>query len=61
MLGAAERYDAELTRRWSEALADAVSASDASDADEFVRQRPEFLRSDLFGLPRWKRASRAHP
>jgi hypothetical protein len=39
-LGSPERYDAELTRRWW---------------DELLRERPELLRSDLFGPPSWRR------
>jgi hypothetical protein len=53
-LGAAEKYDGELTRRWSEALADALEGTGARDADELIRVRPEFLQSDLFGPPAWK-------
>jgi len=53
-LGAEERYDAELTRRWSDALADAVEETGAEDADELIRAHPELLRSDLFGPPAWK-------
>jgi hypothetical protein len=53
-LDAPERYDEALTRRWASALADAVEASDAADADTFLRSRPELGRSDLFGLPSWK-------
>ena len=53
-LGAADRYDGALTRRWSEALADAVEATGAPDADELICAHPEFLRSDLFGPPAWK-------
>ena len=53
-LGVAERYDAALTRRWGEALADAVAATDAADADELFSQRPELLRGDLLGAPAWR-------
>jgi hypothetical protein len=53
-LDAAERYDAALTRRWSEAIADAMDESDAVDADEFLLKHPRFRQSDLFGLPSWK-------
>jgi hypothetical protein len=52
-LGVPERYDGELTRRWTTAIADALE--DDPDADAFLRRRPEFLRGDLFGLPAWKR------
>ena len=47
-------YDGVLTRRWSEALADALGETGARDADELIRARPELLRSDLFGPPAWK-------
>ena len=53
-LGAADKYDGELTRRWSEALADAVETTGAHDADELIGAHPEFLSSGLFGPPAWK-------
>lgn len=54
-LGSPERYDAELTRRWWDAIADAAEETGALDADELLRVRPELLRSDLFGRPSWRR------
>jgi hypothetical protein len=53
-LGVPERYDAALTRRWGQTLADAAAATDAADADELFRRRPELLRSDLLGAPAWR-------
>ena len=58
-LDAADRYDDALTRRWADALADAVRSSDAGDADDFLAEHPEFRRGDLFGLPAWKVAGDA--
>ncbi|MBD0338069.1 MAG: hypothetical protein ICV67_02125 [Thermoleophilia bacterium] len=55
-LGSPERYDAELTRRWWAGIADAVEETRARDAEELLRERPGLLRSDLFGLPGWRRA-----
>jgi hypothetical protein len=54
-LGSPERYDAELTRRWWDGIADAVEETGARDADELLRGRPELLRTDLFGPPSWRR------
>ena len=53
-LGVPERYDAALTRRWGQALADAAAATDPADADDLFRRRPELLRSDLLGAPGWR-------
>jgi len=55
-LGAADRFDDALTRRWADALADAVASSNAGDADEFLVEHPDFRRGDLFGLPAWRNA-----
>jgi len=55
-LDVADRYDDALTRRWADALADAVERSAAPNADEFLRERPELARGDLLGLPAWKTA-----
>ncbi len=53
-LGAAERYDEALTRRWAEALAQALESSNAASADELLAEHPDFRRSDLFGRPAWR-------
>jgi len=58
-LDATDRYDDALTRRWADALADAVGSSDAGDAEDFLVEHPEFRRGDLFGLPAWKIAGGA--
>ena len=57
LLDAAERFDEELTRRWSTLVADALDAEDARSADELLGARPELARGDLLGAPAWKRAS----
>ena len=49
-----ERFDAVLTHRWSERIADAVHRSDEDTFESFIRLHPELLRSDLLGLPAWK-------
>jgi hypothetical protein len=57
-LDSLDRYDASLTHRWSEALADALETSDAPDADAFLLAHPQFRQSDLYGLPAWKLTER---
>jgi hypothetical protein len=52
-MNAAERFDPELTARWSEAIATAVEAGEAPTAERFLEQHPEFLDSRLFGVPAW--------
>ncbi|HUJ91301.1 MAG TPA: hypothetical protein VLW05_01275 [Gaiellaceae bacterium] len=56
-LGVLDRYDDALTRRWADALADAVERSPARDADAFLLEHPELRRGDLLGLPAWKAAT----
>jgi hypothetical protein len=53
-LDAAERYDAELTERWTAGLADALEENNAADTEEFLGAHPEFRRSDLYGRPAWQ-------
>jgi hypothetical protein len=54
-LGVADRFDEPLTRRWIEAIADAVDEDAGGDVDGFLRAHPELARSDLLGSPTWKR------
>jgi hypothetical protein len=56
-MDAAERFDAELTDRWNEAIATAVESSTATTSDAFLVEHPEFLDSRLFGLPSWRQGS----
>lgn len=51
--GVLERFDAELTRRWADLIADAIEHNDTETFDEFVTTHPELLRPDLLGLPSW--------
>ncbi len=50
--GCPEKFDAELTRRWSEAIASAAAGDLSRDADAFLRGHPELLRGDLFAAGR---------
>ena len=54
VLGASERFDEPLTRRWSARVADAINEADAETFDEFICLHPELRQSDLLGLPAWK-------
>jgi hypothetical protein len=55
-MDAADRFDEDLTRRWTRRIADAVQDSDAETFDGFIALHPELLMSDLLGPPRWKLA-----
>ena len=46
--GCPEKFDAELTRRWSAAIASVAASDPAQDAEAFLRRHPELLRGDLF-------------
>jgi hypothetical protein len=47
--GVAEKFDAELTRRWSHAIADAIARDGlGGSADEFLAAHPEFTQSRRF-------------
>jgi hypothetical protein len=52
-MDAADRFDPDLTARWSEAIGAAMESSEAATADEFLRRHPELLDSRLFELPSW--------
>jgi hypothetical protein len=56
-LGVPERFDEDLTRRWSERIADSVEAGDGPAFEDFVSLHPELLRSDLLGAPAWRSGS----
>ena len=51
-----ERFDEDLTRRWSRAIVRAAETADAKTFEGFVALHPELLRSDLLGPPAWKRS-----
>ena len=53
-MGAPERFDEDLTRRWCDRIAAAVETRDGATFDEFARFYPELLRSDLLGAPAWR-------
>jgi hypothetical protein len=52
-LGASERFDAELTGHWTDAIAEAIETSGARTFEELIQRRPELSQSDLFGAPKW--------
>lgn len=52
-MNAVERFDSDLTARWSAAIASAVEAGDAPTAERFLEQHPELLDSRLLGVPAW--------
>lgn len=54
LMACPERFDAELTRRWSAAVSDALEADDDTTFEGFIALHPELRRSDLLGLPAWK-------
>lgn len=50
--GCLEKFDAALTKRWSEAIAAAIKRDGPGDsADEFLAAHPELTRGDLLGRP----------
>ncbi len=50
--GCPEKFDAALTARWAQAIADAAKRDGlGATADDFVDSHPELRRGDLFGLP----------
>jgi hypothetical protein len=57
-LGAADRFDEELTRAWVAAISDALESGDRS-AEALLKRHPELEQGDLLGLPAWRRASAA--
>jgi hypothetical protein len=51
--GCPEKFDAGMTARWSNAVADAIKADGTgTSATAFLRAHPYLLRGDLFGRPR---------
>jgi hypothetical protein len=60
VVGAAERFDANLTVRWSDHIAACIEADDGDGSfGTFVERYPDLRRSDLLGLPKWKQATRS--
>lgn len=53
-LDAPDRFDSDLTARWSEAIASAMASSRATTADEFLAEHPDLLNSKLHGLRAWQ-------
>ena len=51
--GCPEKFDATMTERWSDAVADAIAADGPGEsAAAFLRTHLRLLRGDLFGRPR---------
>lgn len=54
-MGAADRLDADLTARWTARIAACVAGEQWTSYEEFIARHTELRRSDLLGLPEWKR------
>jgi hypothetical protein len=55
-MDAADRFDPDLTRRRSERIATCIERDDGGGSYQgFIAQYPELRRSDLLGVPGWKR------
>jgi hypothetical protein len=55
-LDAGERFDADLTARWSDRMASCVeSDDDGGSFTALIERHPDLRASDLLGLPDWKR------
>ena len=56
-MDAAERFDTDLTVRWSDHVASCVEVGDGAGSFEtFIERHPDLRRSDLLGLPAWKQS-----
>lgn len=53
-LDAPDKFDADLTARWSEAIATAMRSGHTTRASEFLAEHPELLNSTLYGPPTWQ-------
>lgn len=51
-LGAAKKFDADLTLRWMQTVERAIRATPAADFDSFIAAHPELLRRDLLSSTR---------
>lgn len=51
-LGAAKKFDADLTLRWMQVVERAVQLTPATDFDTFIDAHPELLRRDLLSSTR---------
>jgi hypothetical protein len=56
-LDALDRYDEDLSRRWTDLLGDAFEAEPGRDPEGFISLHLEFLRGDLLGPLSWKQAN----
>jgi hypothetical protein len=57
-MDAADRFDADLTARWSDQIASCIADDDGGGSYlVFIARHPELRKSDLLGLPAWKRDS----
>lgn len=54
-MSATDRFDAELTTRWSNHLADLIAAERPASLTDLLDQHEELRRGNLLGLPNWKR------
>jgi hypothetical protein len=51
--GVPERFDRELTLRWTARIADAIKQGGATTFDDLVALHPELVDPALLGLPEW--------
>lgn len=51
-LGAAKKFDADLTLRWMQRVERAIQLTPAEDFDTFISAHPELLRRDLLSSTR---------
>ena len=50
-----DRFDKDLTARWSDRIADCVEAEPGDSFEAFAARHSELLDSGLLGPPSWKR------
>jgi hypothetical protein len=54
-MGVPERFDYDLTCRWTARVADAMDEGGVQTFEDFIRLHPELLQGDLLGSPEWAR------
>lgn len=59
---AADRFDAELTARWSDHIARCMAEDDGDGSFlAFIASHPELRRSDLLGIGAWNKVAGPNP
>jgi hypothetical protein len=54
-MNAEDRFDAALTERWADRVADCVEADAGPTFEAFMARHPDLRQGDLLGVPGWKR------